>query len=121
MADPPETTGRYETGEQPPLRLVSEHELDRLRAREAYLTETVEDLEDENQLLRVEIAALERKLEQKDSQRQQVIDSYERILAERDRKRGDNGTEAETDRPGFGSGLLGRLVSELDRWFRKQP
>lgn len=111
MSDPPQQTSRQDSGEEHLLRLVPEHELDRLRARQEHLTETVERLEAENRLLRGEIAALERKLEQKDSQRQQVVDNYERILAKTERE-----TDDEREPEGGLSGLLfDRLGSGPDR------
>ena len=65
------------------VRLVSAAELDRLEARRDRLTEAVEELEAENKLLRQEIATLRHRLEQKDQQRQQIVENYERILAAR--------------------------------------
>ena len=111
MSDPPQQTSRQDAAEEQLLRLVPEQELDRLRARQDHLTETVERLEAENRMLRVEIAALERKLEQKDSQRQQVVDNYERILAKTERE-----TDDEREPEGGLSGLLfDRLGSDPDR------
>ncbi|WP_436902944.1 hypothetical protein [Halovenus halobia] len=75
------------------VRLVSAAELDRLEARRDHLTETVEELEAENTLLRQEIATLRHRLEQKDQQRQQVVENYERILAARQ----NCGDDAEND------------------------
>ena len=97
MSDPPQQTSRQDSGDDLLLRLVPEHKLDRLEA--------------ENRLLRGEIAALERKLEQKDSQRQQVVDNYERILAKTERE-----TDDEREPEGGLSGLLfDRLGSGPDR------
>ncbi|WP_336328355.1 hypothetical protein [Halovenus sp. HT40] len=112
MSDPPQQTSRHDFGEEQLLRLVPEHELDRLRARQEHLTETVESLEAENRMLRVEIAALERKLEQKDSQRQQVVDNYERILAKKDGGRETDTVEAESGRTWLIGVLFGRSDSE---------
>jgi chaperonin cofactor prefoldin len=85
MTDPPQQTSDGERasarGEQL-VRLVSDTELDRLEARREHLTQRVDELETENSRLRQEIATLRHRLEQKDQQRQQVIDNYERLLAE---------------------------------------
>jgi regulator of replication initiation timing len=84
MSDPPEQTSPPDTDEEL-VRLVPEDQLDRLHAERDHLSEQVEQLEAENRLLKLEIRALERRLEQKDEQRQQIINNYERLLAKRDR------------------------------------
>lgn len=112
MSEPPQQTSRQDSGEEQLLRLVPERELDRLRARQEHLTETVENLEAENRMLRVEIAALERNLEQKDSQRQQVVDNYERILAKKDGDRETDTAEAESSQSLLTGVLFGRSNSE---------
>ncbi len=90
MSDGERVSGR---GEEQLVRLVSAAELDRLEARRDHLTEAVEELEAENTLLRQEIEALRRRLEQKDQQRQQVVENYERMLAARQ----DSADETEND------------------------
>lgn len=108
MSDPPEETNCCDADEQRLLRLVPERELDRLRASEEHLAETVDDLEAENRMLRLEVAALERRLEQKDRKHQQIIENYERILAERDHDREAAVDDTEPDRSLLVSTLFGR-------------
>jgi len=88
MTDTPTqmSDGERARGEEQLVRLVSAVELDRLEARRDHLTATVEELQAENKLLRQEIATLRHRLNQKDQQRQQVIDNYERQLGERRRQ-----------------------------------
>jgi len=86
-----------------------------LAAEREALDEQVDELRAEMEALEAEVEALERTVESKDRQRQQMIDNYETIVANRSEPDRESESESATGAESTGRGPLAAVASRIER------